>query len=158
MSLLCVGHQGGQQRRDLQTDEADDNIFRRIPENVNTIVCVKLTNLNLLKENGTNKWIRRTSDLYNMKATLGNEVHESEQRKGRKRVNASACADTGAFRSLCGPDVAKKLGTEVIKNENVSINAANGQEMDYMGSIDIRVLSPNGQTVTSTFLVSNSLL
>ena len=93
-----------------------------------------------------------------MKTILGNELLEAEQKKGRKRVNASACADTGAFRSLCGPDVAKKLDTEVMKTENVSISAANGQEMDYMGSTNIRVLSPNGHTITSTFLVSNTLL
>ena len=158
MSLLCVGHQRGQQQSDLPEDEVDSQVDGRILDEVNTIDCIKLTNLNLLKENETNKWIRRTPDLYNMKTILGNELLETEQKRGRKRVNASACADTGAFRSLCGPDVARKLDTEVMKTENVSISAANGQEMDYMGSTNLRVLSPNGQTITSTFLVSNTLL
>ena len=158
MSLLCVGQPRGQKQSDLPNDEVDIQVDGRILNEVNTIDCIKLTNLNLLKENGTNKWIRRTPDLYNMKTILGNESLEADQKRGRKRVNASACADTGAFRSLCGPDVAKKLGTEVMKTEDVSISAANGQEMDYMGSTNLRVLSPNGQAITSTFLVSNTLL
>ena len=158
MSLMCARQTRGLQKSGVpKTDEIVDGDDEGTLANVNTIECVNLTSVNLLKESGKTEWIRRTSNLYNLKAVLGNAEAETKLIQGRKRVNTTACGDSGAFRSLCGPDVAKKLGTTVKMNEEVAINAANGQTMDYKGSTNIQIMAANGQTVNSTFLVSADL-
>ena len=157
MSLLCARQTRGLHTGDPQTDEIAQISDGGTLPRVNTIECVNLTSVNLLKETGKVEWVRRTSNLYNMKAILGDADAELKQLQGRKRVNTTACGDSGAFRSICGPDVAAKLGTVVNKTEDIAINAANGQEMDYKGSTNLQIMSANGQTICSTFLVSEDL-
>ena len=75
--------------------------------------------------------------LDNMEVTLGNSLAET-QKRARIRVKIMACPDSGASRSLCGPNLAKRLGLKVLK-ERVNISNASGSTMHYEGTAFVRV-------------------
>ena len=80
-----------------------------------------------------------TEPLDNMHVLVGVTEHEIRQRDERMVVPTAACPDTGAGRSVCGPDLIEALGAETTTEENVTITAANGMEMSYEGSASLRV-------------------
>ena len=77
--------------------------------------------------------------LDNMHVLVGVTEHEIRQRDERMVVPTAACPDTGAGRSVCGPDLIEALEAETTTEENVTITAANGMEMSYEGSANLRV-------------------
>ena len=103
-----------------------------------------------------NRWIRRVNTVYNMTVTIGNAYHEMMGTKDRTRLDMYSCADTGAFRTIIGVDVAHKLKASVEKHETIQIRAANNQEMAYAGSCDIKVFF-KGRSIFTTALVCPQL-
>ena len=76
--------------------------------------------------------------LDNMHVLVG--VTEHENLGGRRPVvPVAACPDTGAGRSVCGPDLLKALQVEETEKENVTITAANGEDMPYKGTAKLRL-------------------
>jgi hypothetical protein len=76
--------------------------------------------------------------LDNMHVLVGSTDNEV---KGGKRpvVPVAACPDTGAGRSVCGPDLLKALRVQETQKENVTLTAANGEKMPYEGTVRLRL-------------------
>lgn len=79
-----------------------------------------------------------TITLDNMKVVLGNSKAEAQCRS-RIRAHVLACPDTGASRSLIGPEFAKKFGCRVHR-EKIRITNASGASMTYEGTVYFKVI------------------
>ena len=123
----------------------------------NLLTVEEVINVNLTdKPHNQNQWIRRVPTLYNMTVTLGSAYHEMMGTKERTRLDIHGCADTGAFRTLIGMDIAHRLKASVSQHESVQIKAANNQEITYAGSCDIKIFF-KGKNIFTTALVSPQL-
>ena len=83
----------------------------------------------------------KTENLDNMPVTLGNSRAEAQLRC-RVRAKVVACPDSGASRSLCSPQLAKRIGCKIIK-EKINISNASGSSMHYSGTAFFSVTFEN---------------
>ena len=117
----------------------------------------------LADQNLDDDLIRRVPSLYTMTVTVGDAQAEEAGLTKLKRVKTDACADSGAFRTICGYDIARSLGIDYkgTKEDNIHIRAAGGNVLAYEGSADIMVQFQGRQIYTKALVtkaIKNKLI